>query len=292
MTAPEPPEAPRWQPANDTERALATALARDDRAGFFQVVADADLYLPQRSGSDATGQEQDFVTVALFGQTVLPVFTSIEGLAAAMAGLADAYTVTSYPELCDKWPVPQWRLAVNPGSPIDAYLPVEAVEAAARGELVVPTAGEAIVDAAAEADPAARAAALDPHQALVEAASQADPDGYVDALLDCVVVVPTAREVSDPQPPGPDFPWRPAGPAEDPAIEVFTSAEAFTAAYPEQPGVTMPFVILLTAWPDGHALAVNPGGPAGLVVPADQVHQLLLWATPLGPTPKDPGEPA
>lgn len=106
-----------WQPANDTERALLDALAKDDRTEFFRVIASADLYLPQRS-SDADDREgQEFVTVRMLDHTFLPVFTSVEGMAEVMSRLADAYTVTTYSELREKWPVPEWRLAVNPGFP-------------------------------------------------------------------------------------------------------------------------------------------------------------------------------
>src|SRR5688500_9091420 len=74
---------PQWQPANETERALAQALADGDQRRFFGVIATADLYLPQ-AGDDA-GEEQTFITGELFGQTVLPVYTSLESLVAAVS---------------------------------------------------------------------------------------------------------------------------------------------------------------------------------------------------------------
>ncbi len=266
-----------WQPANDTEVAMARALSDADRAGFFRILATADLYLPQvgppRAGADET-RGQTFITGEFAGQTVLPVFTSVEGLAA----FSGAYTTTSYTELRQKWPTPQWWLAVNPGYPIDAYLPVEAVEAAARGELEIQTAGEAIVDAMAD-DPEAASALLDTDEALRAAAARADTARYVDVLLDTMVVVPTAHKVADPQEIlEAGFPWLVAGVPAAPAIAVFTSAETFATAHPDQgPSVTLPFVLLAGVCPQGHALSVNPGIPWGIEVPAGQVRSLLLW---------------
>lgn len=271
-----------WQPANDTERALMDALARDDRREFFRVIASADLYLPQRAADAESGQE--FVTVQMLDHTFLPVFTSVEGMAEVMSRLADAYTVTNYQELREKWPVPEWRLAVNPGFPIDAYSSIESVAAAAAGEEPVPTAAELIVDGISE-DPR-RPVALDPHELLTEATARADVDGYVDALLDTDVMVPTTREVTDPEDlTGPEAPWYRAGPPERPVIEVFTSTEAYERAHPDLPHVIVPFVALLMIWPEGHGLAVNPGDATSLDVPSEEVHTLLLWADASLPTP-------
>lgn len=314
-----------WQPANDSERAMVAALTADDRAEFFRIIAAADLFLPQviptgttsgetaaeagpagpassgpepavvsnppvRPGTSASDTEpgpgeQEFITITLFDQTFLPVFTSLEGLLQAARGVANGYLQTSYPELREKWPAPQWQLAINPGLPIDAYLPVGAVAEAAQGALVVPTAAEVVVDGIAE-DPQ-RSAALDPHELLSEAAKRADVDGYLDALLDASVLVPTTHEVDDPvQALEQGAPWFRGGPSEQPVIEVFTSEEVFQRAHPERPSMVLPFLMLLLAWPKGHGLSINPGDPSSLEVPAAQVHELLLWADASVPTPR------
>lgn len=78
-----------WRPANDTERALLRAAQTDDRARFFQILTRAELYLPQlRDDTEATGQR--FVTMDLFGQPFLPVFTSVETMAPRVAEVAEA----------------------------------------------------------------------------------------------------------------------------------------------------------------------------------------------------------
>lgn len=266
MTAP-------WQPANETEAAMARAMSDDDRQEFFRLVVTAPLYLPQVVTD--RGDEQTFITADFVGRTVLPVFTSVEALSA----FAGAYTTTSYAELRQKWPTPEWWLAVNPGYPIDAYTPIDAVAAAARGELAVQTAGEAVVDAMVE-DIEAVSMFLDTDEALSAAAARGDAAGYLDALLDAMVVVPTTREVADPgQALAEDAPWLVAGTAGAPVIEVFTSAETFEAAFPEPgPSVILPFTLLLTVWPDGHGLSVNPRTPLAIDLPSDEVQALLFWS--------------
>lgn len=259
-----------WQPANETERALARAVAAGDRAGFFRILGSAELYLPQLSNQSG-GERQALLTTELFGHTMLPVYTSPAGVAT----VAGAYTVTSCAELRQKWPRPEWRLAVNPGLPIDAYLPVEAVAAAGRGEVDVVTAAEAVVDGIA-ADPTG--GPPDPAESLRDAARRGDADEYAGHLLDSTVVVLTAGEVEAPesvlQESG--IPWRVSG--DPPTIEVFTSQELFDVAYPDPPpSVMMPFTLLLSRWPDGHALAVDPGTGQAVTLPPGDVLLLLLW---------------
>ncbi len=268
---------------------MTQALTDDDRAEFFRILATAELYLPQVGADEAVadeGEGQTFITGEFAGQTVLPVFTSVEALAA----FAGAYTTTSYTELREKWPKPDWWLAVNPGYPIDAYLPVEAVEAAARGELEIQTAGEAVVDAMA-GDPEAASELLDTDGALRAAAVRADATGYIEALLDAMVVVPTMREVADPEEIlEEDFPWLVAGTPDAPAIEVFTSAETFEDAFAEPgSGVVIPFALLLTVLPQDHTLAVNPRTPLGTDLSSDQVQSLLVWLMASEPDEPDTG---
>jgi hypothetical protein len=289
-----------WQPANDTERAMMAALVGGDRREYFRILAAADLYLPQHTWDrepDGDGAPEDgddggaqrFITAQLFGATFLLVFTSVETMVPQVRGLADAYTITSYAELRDKWPAPEWRLAVNPGSPLDAYVPLDAVEAAAHGDLVIPAAGEVAANAIVEAG-ARRAAAgapglgegesTDIDGVLLDAAVRGDVNQYVDALLGAVVVMPTAAGVPDPERIlEPDFPWLTVGPPHAPTIEVFTSPAMFAEGSPlGGPTVTMPLLLILAGWPDGHALSVNPRTPLAVDLPSDQVQLLLLWA--------------
>lgn len=243
---------------------MARAAAADDRQEYFRLLALAPLYLPQRL-SDAGpgsgfGTGQRLMTGELFGHTFLFAFTSVEGLAAQTAGVADGYTETTYAELRRKWPDPQWRLAVNVGSPIDAYLPVEAVQAAALGDVTVPTAAEV-------------AAAADDEELV-------DVDGYVRSLLDTVVLVPVTRAVVHPNVIlEPDFPWLVTGGPGAPVIELFTAEELLAQAYPEPvPSVPVALPVVLSMWPPDHDLALDPRTPQQLDLPADQVAALLLWA--------------
>jgi hypothetical protein len=273
-----------WEPANETERAMARAALAGDRREYFRILAGADLYLPQLLG-DSEG-EQRFITGELFGVTVLAVFTSVEALAFAAGTVADSYTVTSYPELRRKWPNPTWRLAVNPGLPLDAYVPIEAVEGAAIGDLTVPTMAEVLVEAADDQDLSDRMEAepldLEPEQvdaALLEAATGGDVGRYVEILLGALVLIPTEREVSDPDEIlQPGFPWRHAGTPENPAIEIFTSIESLARAHPEAPPsvqVALPFA--LAVWPEGCGLSVNPGSDSHIDLPSEHVPWLLMW---------------
>ncbi|SCE91696.1 SseB protein N-terminal domain-containing protein [Micromonospora matsumotoense] len=344
-----------WQPANDTERALLRAARADDRPEFFRILTRAELFLPQLRDDDTDDGSQRFVTMDLFGQPFLPVFTSLEAMVPQVAGVADAYTVTGYDELCARWPVAGWRLAINPGTPLDAYLPVEAVRLAADGTLAVPAGAELLTElaeaaaddeiaaaaaagpadptagpadptagpadptagpadpAAGPADPAdgfatalARAAALartaapagepDTAALLRDAAERGDSTGYLDGLLDALVVLPTTGPVDDPaRLVDPDFPWRAVGTGETRVIEVFTSPERLDRAYPDgTPSLRATMISLLMVWPPGHALAVDPDSPAGITLPADQVPFLLLWPAPGETAPGEtaPGETA
>jgi SseB protein N-terminal domain len=276
VTAPEPVPAP-WQPANPTERAMAEAMSAGDGAAYFREVESAELLLPAFT-TDGNGGGQRFVTRDILGDTYLLVYTSVEGLASQLRGLADGYRTTSYEELSRGWPVPQWRLAINHGLPIDAYMSIDAVADAARGELAVPTGDELLASAAADH---ARAG-MTPDEidaALVAAARRGDVDEYIETLMSVPVLIPTAAEVDGPADIlEPEFPWRAVNTGTEPVIEVFTSDAALQVAYPGLvPYVTVAAAIAVAAMPEGHGLVVNAGSRYGLTVSSAQLPALLLW---------------
>jgi hypothetical protein len=265
----------QWHPANRTERQLAWALASRDLPRYLRILSVADLWQPLGPvGGDGPAGRR-LVTIHMRGTPVLPVFTSQEAMETAVSDVAEAAVLTRYRHLRDSWPALQWRLAVDPGLPIEAHLPVGAVDRAPRDR--VPPADPDITVGSlwgGQFDPWPAG----PHEALLRAVSIGDAAEFLDALLDCPVTLATAREVTGPlEPPGPDFPWRPAGPPQAPTIEVFTDQDAFHRAYPGVPRVTVRFAMLLPGWPGRHALSVNPGGPAGLDLPAPHLPRLRRW---------------
>jgi hypothetical protein len=263
---------PQWQPATDAEAAMFGALIEDDRRRYFQVLATAPLYLPifasDTAGGTGGGTGQQFLTWDLMGHTYLLVFTSVPALAAAVRGIAQGYATTSYAELRAKWPNPQWRLAVNPGLPIDAWVEIEAVQQAAAGTRPV-TAVADVIRARRRSDPEA----------------EAGMDMYLRTLLDTEVLVPVSDRVAAGKVTLEELPWRVAPQYKQPTIEVFTSVEGMSAGCP--PHVKcMPrrFADLIADWPgDEYHLVVDPGSAVSLSLSGDKVPGLLLWLPKTGP---------
>jgi hypothetical protein len=295
-----------WYPANTAERAMAWALSTGNYTRYFRAFTRTDLFLPSREGGDPDGLGEP-ITAEVAGHTVLPVFTSDEGLLAVYAAQPpEVIVVTRYEDLRDGWPSPQWRLAINPGLPIEAYLPVELVELAVRDEL-------------SPFDPRLLIGRLGnlewepwppggPQQALLDAVERSDGAEYLDALRDCMVILPTTRPVSAVEVdefstvklhhrgPGPvdeptrdllarlgvrpeavdrEFPWRFATGRPVPTVEIFTQPEF--RPDPEAPSVRMRFLPMLNLIPAGYALSVNPGGPGWLELPSEDLPLLREW---------------
>ncbi|GLW32369.1 SseB family protein [Actinoplanes regularis] len=274
-----------WAPSNEVERAMALAAVADERQTYFQLVAVADLFLPQLTG-DRSGRQR-FLTVHAFDHVFLPVFSSVESLARQFGHAIDGYVVTTYAELRRKWPNPEWRLAINPGTPIDAYLPVEDLAGAAVGDRVVPTLAELVETSVEEDLQEARLRALheagdypddDPMTAMSAAADAGDVYGFMERLLDAVVLVPTTRPAQAEELVDAGFPWRYAP---EHRIEVFTSPASLAASHPDQvPYVEAGFSFVLACWPEGWSLAVDPDGDNPLEFGAEQVPWLLTFGPP------------
>jgi hypothetical protein len=222
------------------------------------------------------------------GGVVVPVFTSVDGLTRCLERVGPSldgefagYLTVAFPALGQNWPDPAWRLAVNPGTPIDAVVEVDLVERAARGEVTVPSgagpsgAGPAAGDPENAAGPGFVPA--NPSELSIALGLRAGDENLVlDGLLAATVQVPTTRPVTAGDIEQADFPWRStAGPP--PAIEVFTSAERMSQALPgPPPAVPLRFVDVVLAWPgDPYRLAVNPGSPLAVMFDSAQISDLL-----------------
>lgn len=270
---------PWWQPANDTERAMSQAVAEGDSRKFLRTFVSAELYLPQipkeRAGRRDGAEEWVPLVQHVSGFPAIPVFTSLAGMGSAV--VVGRYEITSFAEVRDRWAGLDSWVAVNPGLPIDAHLPFDAVDRLISGELVM-VEGQLVrpdqVDQIEEPQPE-----VDPDRVLNDPDYPSSRDEFLEALLDATVIVPTTHEVDDPdQLLEPDFPWLLSRAAGAPTIDVFTSVDDYARAYPGRPSVTTPFLLLMLAWPSGRALSVNPGGRVRMVCAADEVSTIQQQA--------------
>ncbi|HTJ39157.1 MAG TPA: SseB family protein [Dactylosporangium sp.] len=267
MTTPDPVQ-PAWLPGNEAEAELVTALAADDRETFFRIIRDSPWYLP--AFPEEPGGGQRFLTHELLGETYLLVFTSEQSLAGAVGALVQAYTVTGFEEMAAHWPDPAWRLGVNAGAPVDAWVTLAALAEAAAGERVVPT----LERIAARSDPD----------------SPADPQ--IDAVLDDFLAELNRTTFLVPVTGGQQPRIAVAQHVDGPAVEVFTSERTLAARHPE--GVAWAeagLEELLAALPGPDcALLVDPGTDTPLRIPGPDLPGLLLWG-PAGAGEPPPAEP-
>jgi hypothetical protein len=149
-----------WEPATDVEVAMRDALRTDDQESYFRIVAGLDLLLPVTADALAGLAPLGWGTWSTGGRTHVLAFTSPAALQACLAEYTGSARRIPYAELADTWPNLEWWLAINPGLPIEGYLPAWFVAQLARGDLRLPPHGPSR-DATA-ADPAASAGAAGP----------------------------------------------------------------------------------------------------------------------------------
>jgi SseB protein N-terminal domain len=285
-------QTPRWRPANDAEALMFDALIRNHSQDYFRVVATAPLYIPLFM-SDAGTERQRVVVKSIDDANHLLVFTSVQGLTGyVQSGYTedsrpDGYATTSYEELAQRRPDPEWRLAINPGQPIDAYVEIDMVMHAALGNVQIPLADQLIdPDATAEREPipAGFHGANKAEQSIEAALIQKDTDLVIDVLVVSDVLVPTAFPVDpDTRLDDPNFPWRPDMVDDLPTMCVFTSYERLAEVLPaDTPTVETSFVTLALAWPDtGVQLVVNLGSTIELAFDGQVVPSFVSWASDL-----------
>jgi hypothetical protein len=149
-----------WEPATDAEVAMRDALRTDDQESYFRILAGVDLLLPVSADALAGLAPLGWGTWSTGGRTHVLAFTSPSALQACLADYTGSARRVPYKELAETWPNLEWWLAVNPGLPIEGYLPAWFVAQLARGDLRMPTRG-----------PGRDAGSTTPHPEDVSAAS-------------------------------------------------------------------------------------------------------------------------
>ncbi|MFI5835102.1 SseB family protein [Micromonospora sp. NPDC051300] len=122
-----------WEPATEAEVAMRDALHAQDQQQYFRVLTRVDLVLPVANGSAA-----GWGTWTSGGRTHVLAFTSVAALRASLGENAGATRRLPYADLAAAWPNQEWWLAVNPGLPVEGYLPAWYVAQLARGDVRLP----------------------------------------------------------------------------------------------------------------------------------------------------------
>lgn len=141
-----------WAPATEAEAAMRDALRADDQEQYFRILARVDLLLPIAVETVDGRAAAGWGTWTAGGRTHVLAFTSLEAMRACLAEHAGSARTIPYHELAAGWPNLEWWLAVNPGLPIEGYLPAWFVSQVARGDTRLP--GRPQSEQRAEADPA------------------------------------------------------------------------------------------------------------------------------------------
>jgi SseB protein N-terminal domain len=127
-----------WEPATEAETAMRDALRAADQELYFRILARTELLLPVSPEALAGRAPMGWGTWNSGGRTHVLAFTSAESMRACLAEHAGSARRIAYHELAGAWPNHEWWLAVDPGLPIEGYLPPWFVTQLARGDVRMP----------------------------------------------------------------------------------------------------------------------------------------------------------
>ncbi|WP_433612345.1 SseB family protein [Dactylosporangium sp. CA-139114] len=126
-----------WEPATEAEVAMRDALRANDQEQYFRILARTDVLLPIAPDS-SPGSDGGWGTWTTEGRTHVLAFTSPSALQECLAGHPGTHRRVPFRELAGIWPNVEWWLAVNPGLPIEGYLPSWFVTQISRGDVRLP----------------------------------------------------------------------------------------------------------------------------------------------------------
>ncbi|BCL15249.1 SseB family protein [Micromonospora sagamiensis] len=127
-----------WEPATEAEAAMRDALRANDQELYFRILARTDLLLPISAEALAGQAPMGWGTWTTNGRTHVLAFTSDAALRACLGSTGGSSRRCAYHDLAAGWPNHEWWLAVNPGLPIEGYLPAWFVSQLSRGDVRLP----------------------------------------------------------------------------------------------------------------------------------------------------------
>ncbi|GAA3449016.1 SseB family protein [Dactylosporangium matsuzakiense] len=126
-----------WEPATEAEVAMRDALRANDQEQYFRILARTDVLLPI-APDGSSGGEGGWGTWTTEGRTHVLAFTSPSALQECLAGHPGTHRRVPFRDLAGIWPNVEWWLAVNPGLPVEGYLPSWFVTQISRGDVRLP----------------------------------------------------------------------------------------------------------------------------------------------------------
>jgi hypothetical protein len=127
-----------WQPATEAEAMMRDALAASDQEHYFRVLSRMDLLLPVSAEALSGRAPMGWGTWTTGNRTHVLAFTSPYALQVCLNEPSASYRTIPFHSLAADWPNYEWWLAVNPGLPIEAYLPSWFVSQLTRGDVRMP----------------------------------------------------------------------------------------------------------------------------------------------------------
>jgi hypothetical protein len=126
-----------WEPATEAELAMRDALLTSDQEQYFRILARMDLLLPVSVEALAGRAPMGWGTWTTGNRTHILAFTSPDALRLCL-NEAGTFRAVPFHSLAADWPNYEWWLAINPGLPIEAYLPSWFVTQLTRGDVRLP----------------------------------------------------------------------------------------------------------------------------------------------------------
>ena len=127
-----------WEPATEAEVAMRDALRANDQELYFRLLSRTDLLLPVSTPAGPGQSPAGWGTWTTGGRTHVLAFTSAAALRACLGDHAGSNRRVPFTDLALGWPNHEWWLAVNPGLPVEGYLPAWFVSQLSRGDVRLP----------------------------------------------------------------------------------------------------------------------------------------------------------
>ncbi|WP_410810285.1 SseB family protein [Micromonospora sp. 067-2] len=127
-----------WEPATEAEVAMRDALRANDQELYFRLLSRTDLLLPVAAPALPGQAPSGWGTWTTGGRTHVLAFTSAAALRACLGDHPGSNRRVPFSDLAVGWPNQEWWLAVNPGLPVEGYLPPWFVSQLSRGDVRLP----------------------------------------------------------------------------------------------------------------------------------------------------------